>query len=152
MAGRPKKITEEKEKHLLTLLQAGMTKREACAVCGISPRTLERYQADSGAFVASIEKAEAEAAAAAVLAVRKALQAGTWTAAAWWLERRRPQEWGKVERVEASGPGGGPIQHEHHGQVDIKLLTDDELRSLDETYDRALARASQNGAREKEPA
>ncbi len=52
------------------------------------------------------------------------------------------------DRVHAqhSGPGGGPIQHHVSGQVDIALLTDDELRTLDETFDVALARASQNGA------
>jgi len=33
----------------------------------------------------------------------------TWTAAAWWLERRRPADFGKRERHEHTGPGGAEI-------------------------------------------
>lgn len=35
------------------------------------------------------------------------VEAGQWTAAAWWLERRLPQRYAR--RVELSGPEGGPI-------------------------------------------
>jgi hypothetical protein len=38
------------------------------------------------------------------------------------------------------------------GEVDLKLLTDDELRTLDELYRAAASRAHQNGAGEKTPA
>ena len=34
-----------------------------------------------------------------------------WQAAAWRLERRYPDKWGKRERHELSGPQGGPVQH-----------------------------------------
>jgi hypothetical protein len=34
----------------------------------------------------------------------------TWTAAAWILERRQPDRWGRRERIEHSGPGGKPIE------------------------------------------
>lgn len=33
-----------------------------------------------------------------------------WNASAWRLERRRPKEWGRTEKIEHSGPGGGPIE------------------------------------------
>ena len=35
---------------------------------------------------------------------------GAWTAAAWWLERRYPDEFGRKVRAEHSGPRGGPIR------------------------------------------
>jgi hypothetical protein len=74
------------------------------------------------------------------------------TAAIFLLKGHRPQKY--ADRIDSrhTGPGGGPIQHAHPGQVDLRLLTDDELRTLDETYDAALARAGQNGAGEKAPA
>jgi hypothetical protein len=34
---------------------------------------------------------------------------GQWTAAAWLLERRWPENFAKVERTELSGPGGTPL-------------------------------------------
>jgi hypothetical protein len=36
-----------------------------------------------------------------------------WTAAAWWLERRRPGAWGRKDRHEITGQDGGAIQHAH---------------------------------------
>lgn len=33
-----------------------------------------------------------------------------WRAALAWLERARPQEWGRYNRTELSGPDGGPIE------------------------------------------
>lgn len=74
------------------------------------------------------------------------------TAAIFLLKGHRPHKYADRTDNRHTGPGGGPIQHEHAGQVDLRLLTDDELRTLDETYDAALARASQNGASEKAPA
>lgn len=46
----------------------------------------------------AIKKAEADAEIEMVEQVRKAAKR-TWTAAAWWLERKVPNDWGKRERV-----------------------------------------------------
>ena len=32
-----------------------------------------------------------------------------WRALAWKRERRNPDRWGRAERLEVSGPGGGPV-------------------------------------------
>ena len=46
-----------------------------------------------------------------------------WRAAAWRLERKFPNRWGRHDRHEVTGPDGGPIQHE----VTIAdLLADDD--------------------------
>lgn len=47
-----------------------------------------------------IEHAIALCASEKVAAVKAAADNGTWQAAAWWLERRLPQEYGRHDRVE----------------------------------------------------
>lgn len=38
---------------------------------------------------------------------------GEWQALGWQLERRFPQWFGRKTRTEHTGPGGGPIRHQH---------------------------------------
>jgi hypothetical protein len=51
-------------------------------------------------FAQAVEKAEADAEVRAVATVLKAAQKGTWQAAAWWLERRRPADYGLRGRLD----------------------------------------------------
>lgn len=99
MAGRPTKRTPEREKRLLDALRAGNTRKAACHFAGIDPSTLENWLRIS-AFSDAVKKAEADAEVRMVGQVAQAARDGTWQAAAWWLERRRPDDYGRVDRVE----------------------------------------------------
>jgi len=97
----------------------GHTFVSAAAVCGISLRTIHHWlrrgrdavsalgqgiepdEADRPYvdFVMRVYAAEAECAGTAVAAIKKAWMAGDWKAAAWWLERRRNDEYGLKQVV-----------------------------------------------------
>ena len=64
-------------------------------------------------FWREIKKAEAEAEAAAVLHIKQAAQDGTWQAAAWYLERKHKDRWGKSEKVQHEGV----VSHDHAHQL-----------------------------------
>ena len=89
MAGRPSKYNPERVQKIYNALSAGNTRRDSCAYAGIS-------------------EAEADAAVRNVSIIAKAAQEGTWQAAAWWLERRRKQDW--ALRHEFTGPDAGPLK------------------------------------------
>jgi hypothetical protein len=57
---------------------------------------------DDGTLRDGIEKAESVAEHRHVAIVRKAAESGAWQAAAWWLERRHPDVYGRRERVAVS--------------------------------------------------
>lgn len=98
--GRPSKYTPEREATILEALAAGNTRRAACLLAGVGQRTFEAWVHRYGGFRDAVEKAEAQAEAAHVANIVKAATDGTWTASAWWLERRRHQDWAKVDRIE----------------------------------------------------
>lgn len=50
-------------------------------------------------FSEAVKKAASEAEVRNVLTIRDA-SAKTWQAAAWWLERRYPEKWGKQPRID----------------------------------------------------
>lgn len=109
MQGRA--VTDENITRLLDGLRRGMTRRAASGYAGFSKTTLYRMlDEDDGTLGTSMEKAEAEAEAAyQTIVANAAADPKNWTAAAWWLERRHPEDYGKRERVEMTGKDGGPI-------------------------------------------
>jgi len=60
-------------------------------------------------FSDAIQKAQADAETRNVALIAKAAKDGTWTAAAWWLERKYPERWGRKERHEVTGKDGGDL-------------------------------------------
>ena len=114
--GRPTKLTATRQESIRTILAAGNTRTCAVAYAGIDYQTFLNWIsrgsiAKSGKFFEffeAVQKAEADAEASSVAIVRKAAAAGNWQAAAWWLERRKAGDYRRVDRVEATGDGGGP--------------------------------------------
>ena len=98
--GRPTKYTEETVNNILVALRGGNTRKTAAAIAGIDQVTMIRWMHRYASFAKDVEKAEATAEGRHVQNIVKAAAEGTWTASAWWLERRRHQEWGRKDRAE----------------------------------------------------
>jgi hypothetical protein len=96
---RPTKYTPETAKKITDALSAGNTRRAAAAYGGIDETTLCRWLRRFAGFARSVTLAEASCEVALVATIRAAAPSD-WKAASWWLERRRHQSWGRVDRIE----------------------------------------------------
>ena len=117
MAGRPTKLTPEVRDLIVDGINAGLTFGLTCARAGVSPATFYRWldrgeTAKSGVFrefCDTVSRAKADSALRLVSQIT--LQAPTdWRAAAFLLERRFPDDYGK--RSEITGKDGGPVKVE----------------------------------------
>jgi Homeodomain-like domain len=81
-------------------LAEGNTRTHACAYARISRDTFYRWHARWPKFAQEVEKAEADAMTRAMAQIQKAAQLGTWQAAAWFLERRDPADYGPRARID----------------------------------------------------
>lgn len=119
--GRPTKLTSEVQHRIVQAIQAGNYMETAAAYAGINKTTLydwlrrgarekERLEKNSRArmrkaeapyvkFSNAVEKALAEAEMRDVMIIGKAA-AEQWQAAAWRLERKFPQRWGRRVAIE----------------------------------------------------
>jgi len=97
-------LTAEIKQSILDAVRDGCTRHDAAAAASVSESTLYRWlragrKATRGMyaeFVTAVKKAEAEAVNRNVRIITKAAETA-WQAAAWWLERRRPRDFGRVE-------------------------------------------------------
>ncbi len=99
MKGRPTKFTPITREAILQALRLGNTRTCAAEAAGIDHGTLSHWTARYPEFLTEVKKAEAEAQQRAVKVIVDAAPT-SWQAAAWLLERRHPNEWGKVDRIE----------------------------------------------------
>lgn len=107
---RPTKYTPEVVKRFCDAVRIGATYELACKHAGISHETLSTWREKYPEFVESINSAEGAAAVGWLAKIEKAANEGTWQAAAWKLERRYPESYGRqVISNEHSGPKGGAI-------------------------------------------
>ena len=98
--GRQSKLTAERQARLCEALRAGNTRAAAADYAGVGKTTFYRW-IDKGKeqktgvfrdFWDAVKKAEADAEVRNVAIIQQAAKK-TWQAAAWWLERRRPEAW-----------------------------------------------------------
>ena len=117
---RPTPLEDPRVQALLMAIKGGNYLEHACAFAGIARSTLydwlergrtAREKIDKGQPLTmeerhyldlsdTIEKARGEAVVANVTIVQKAAREGTWQAAAWWLERTMPEQFGRHIKAE----------------------------------------------------
>lgn len=150
-AGRPRVLEtdegREKVAKLLQALRGGNFREVACEWAGIPERTFRAWmqEGEAGApqssvdFCRQVMEAEKAAEIRNVAFVMKAAEEDP-KHAEWWLERKHPERWGRKERHELTGAGGGALQVEHEG---------DALEQLTSAIARLAARGDGTGSAEE---
>lgn len=116
---RPTRCTPEVVKRVADAIRGGNYANVAARYAGIGERSFYKWM-ERGAtgeepyaqFRQAVKDAEAQAEVRNVALIQQAAQAGTWQASAWYLERRYPARYGRRDRLEHSGPDGGPIKQQ----------------------------------------
>ncbi|HEV2773893.1 MAG TPA: hypothetical protein VGV57_13895 [Thermoleophilaceae bacterium] len=109
---RPTKLTSEVSERIVRAIRAGNYPEVAAGHAGIHAATYYRWmergalEGEAGEddpyrqFRSEVERAIADSEAAEVGLVIKAARDGDWRAAAWLLERRFSDRWGRRDRLE----------------------------------------------------
>ena len=106
----PSKKTPERIERILSAIRGGNTIRAACGAGGITPDTFAAWRRADPHLRDDVIAAAAAAEFAAVKVIWDEVE--DWRAAAWWLERRYPEEYGRADRLrlEAAAAAVGPTQ------------------------------------------
>ena len=104
--GRPPKFDVERAEAILTAVRAGNYLETASAFAGVDPDTLRRWirhgarqeKGQYADFCGALKKAQADAEAGGVARIATAATK-QWQAAAWLLERKSHEKWGKKQEI-----------------------------------------------------
>lgn len=98
--GRPSKRTPELEAQIAECLRLGMTIPQTCDACGVSQTQFRNWRKHYRDFQELVRRAEAEAVKLNLAVIQAAAASGkSWQAAAWFLERKHPEQWAKTETL-----------------------------------------------------
>ena len=98
----PEKITE-----ICRNLEQGMTQKDSAALSDISDETFHQWMKKTE-FSDAVKKAALKCTQRNIAIIQKAAIT-TWQAAAWWLERRLPEQYALRQRFEHGGVNGEAI-------------------------------------------
>jgi len=106
--GRPTKYNQEIAERIIADVRRGSSREEAAGAAGIAESTLRRWMDRYADFRARVHEADA-------WAVKNAEQAVYERDPLRWLQAKRPEVWGNLgrQRIEVSGPEGGPLDITH---------------------------------------
>lgn len=105
---RRSKYTPDVVKRLTDAIRLGATYELACGYAGISFETFNEWRKAKPEFSEAVKEAEGGAAVGWLARIEQAAKDGTWQAAAWKLERRYPQDYGRTVQ-EHVGKDGEPL-------------------------------------------
>lgn len=104
--GRRGKYNPEVVARITQAIELGATYEMAAAYGGITFETLRQWRATKPAFSEELKSAEGRAVLKWLYRIEQAANGGTWQAAAWKLERRYPNDYGRtVSDVNANVSG-----------------------------------------------
>jgi hypothetical protein len=120
--GRPTELTPVLQDKIIACLRAGFLRTATAEACGVGYATLKEWVARGegtdpdrpstplyATFAALVRAAEADAQNDAIKVIIEAAK-DDWRAAAWYLERRWPEQFGQKTKQEIkqeiTGPGG----------------------------------------------
>lgn len=163
-SGRPalKIMSNEFTETLIGYLEEGMPFKAACDLVGVSSTSVRKYvrtglqdlaagrETVLADFGHNVNRAMAEAKHKRILQLHKAADNPMfWTAAAWWLERMYPQEFGKQDRLALTVHEGNKLT-ERLKDV-IPLLSDAEADALGAALAKLDKTGSESGPHDEEP-
>lgn len=133
--GPKPKIDATVERRILDIVLAGASLQDAAHIVGVSPRTLRMYKSNNPKFCRGVLKAQKDG---KLKLIKKIGKAKAWQAAAWMLERKYGEEFGRRESIkqEITGKNGGVIQQ--YTTIDFGAFSDEELFKIE----RAAARGA----------
>mgnify|MGYP001587132164 FL=1 len=106
----PTKRDPKRRAMILAAIAGGNPFRFACQCAGISEDMFANWRREESDFAEAVKAAEGRFIDRNVAIVQRAAKR-SWQAAAWLLERRNPDEFGRRERHEWTGRDGGPVEH-----------------------------------------
>lgn len=113
--GRPSKLTADVQDKIVSAIRAGNYAETAAQYAGVDPTTYYRWmvKGEDGPdlyrqFRHAVKAAESEAEVYAETVLRKAMP-DDWKAAAWYLERKFQDRWGRKERLDIHANGIPPF-------------------------------------------
>lgn len=94
------KRTAEVRDAIIRALELGANRVTAYQAANVSHDTFYKWMADDPAFSEAVKSAEARFVTKNLERIDKAAQEMTWTASAWLLERRRPDDFSQRQRID----------------------------------------------------
>lgn len=123
---RHAKKSPERQEIVLKGLRLGLPVTEAASYAGVTRVTVRAWRAADPVFDDACRTARAQLEASLLAKVQIAAQDPKhFGAATFLLERMFPDRYGRSQRLEVTGKGGGPIEH-----LDVRKMSDEELRKL----------------------
>lgn len=136
------KYNAERHQIIVEAVRKGNSRSNAFRLAGLHPDTVFPWlrwareqpgtHPEYDQLLADIEFAESQVESERVALIKVAADTGTWQAAAWWLERRKPEDWGKRDHVQINA-GDKPLIQLNTlilEKADVRELSRDFLRSI----------------------
>jgi transposase len=100
--GRPPKIGDTERREIIAVVATGGSLNDAADVVGIARDTLNRHLRENPAFRKGVDRAIAKG---KIRLIKKVKNGKPWQAAAWMLERKFGEEYGKRDKVDIQHAG-----------------------------------------------
>lgn len=140
---RPTKRTPEARHDILSAIEDGCDLYTAAAMGDMSFQCFNEWRKGDAEFNDDVEIAKGKAAKDRIDAIKNAMDADEkhWGAAAWWLERRMPRQWGKTDRLEVVTPQlrwpweADPSEEQNGNRVSVTAQTPPSTRNGSQVSD-----------------